>query len=455
MEYGFVTVLPPVLAIVMALLTRHVLLSLFVGVIAAQCIMADYNLFDTAAGTATLFLSLLGEAWIIKTLLFALLVGSVMALLKASGGIEGFVELLTRRYALVRSKRSALLLTYVVGLVIFIESSITSLIAGTVGRPLSERYGFSRAKLAYVCDSTAAPVCSLIMINGWGALVLGLLATQISSRVIEGESIAWLLDALRYNFYAMVALAVTFTVIWFDLKVGEDRTPSHAQRLESHVDVSHAPSALLMLLPVGVMLVTVFVVLYITGEGSMLHGSGSSAIFYSQVMTLIFMLLYYVFQQTMSLKTYIREAAAGLKSMWEITLILLLAFAMGAATQELGTGSYLATFSSEMVSPTYLAAVIFLLSAVMAFATGTSWGTFSIMIPIAVPMAVGMDANVALCIGAAISGGVFGDHCSPISDTTIIASLAAGCDHVEHVVTQLPYALFCGVVALIFFIAFS
>ncbi len=455
MEYGYLSILPPLLAIVMALLTRHVLLSLFVGMLSAQWILADFQIVTTLEGVFELFYSLISEAWIVKTLLFALLVGAVMALLKASGGIEGFIALLTRRYALVRSKRSALLLTYAVGLVIFIESSITSLIAGTIGRPLSERYGFSRAKLAYVCDSTAAPVCSLIMINGWGALVLGLLATQISSGVIEGESTTWLLDALGYNFYAMIALAVTFVVIWFDLRVGKDHAPLHRPRGEDDVTVAPTPSALLMLLPMGVMLVSVFVSLYSTGEGNLLHGSGSSAIFHSQVATLLFMLLYYVPTGVMSLKTYACEAVAGVKSMREITLILLLAFAMGASTQELETGSYLAAFSRDIVSPSYLAGVIFVLSAIMAFATGTSWGTFSIMIPIAIPMAVGMDANVALCIGAAISGGVFGDHCSPISDTTIIASLAAGCDHVEHVVTQLPYALFCGLSALTLFIAFS
>ena len=454
MEYGYFSVVPPILAIIMALLTRHVLFSLFAGVLSAQYIMADFQLMQTLWGTVALFGSLLGEPWIIKTLLFALLVGSVMALLKASGGIDGFIELLTRRYALVHSKRSALLLTYGVGLVIFIESSITSLIAGTIGRPLSDRYGFSRAKLAYVCDSTAAPVCSLIMINGWGALVLGLLATQISSEVIEGESISWLLDALRYNFYAMTALLMTFVVIWFDLKVGEDRVVSKKYGYH-HATFRPTASALLMLLPIGVMMMTVFISLYITGEGNMLRGSGSSAIFHSQVATLFFMLIYYLLKQVMHVTQYAREALRGLRSMGEITLILLLAFAMGASTQDLGTGMYLAAFSGDVLSPTYLAGVIFLLSAVMAFATGTSWGTFSIMIPVAIPMAVGMDANVALCIAAAISGGVFGDHCSPISDTTIIASLAAGCDHMEHVVTQLPYALISGTFSLGLFIAFS
>jgi Na+/H+ antiporter NhaC len=167
------------------------------------------------------------------------------------------------------------------------------------------------------------------------------------------------------------------------------------------------------------------------------------------------MLAYYLFEKIITPKAWLKEAWSGFASMKTIVLVLLFAFAIGASTQQMHTGEYLASFAHEILSPKYLAAVIFLLASVMAFATGTSWGTFSIMIPIAVPMAVGMDANVALCIGAAISGGVFGDHCSPISDTTIISSLAAGCDHVEHVKTQLPYALFSGIIALILFVVFS
>ncbi len=451
MEYGYLSLFPPLLAILMALFTRHVLFSLFVGIFSAQFIISDFAIVDTLDLIYGLFVTLLAKAWIIKTLIFALLVGSVMSLLKASGGIEGFIDLLSHRYALVKSKRSALILTYVVGVIIFIESSITSLIAGTLGRPLSDRYGISRAKLAYVCDSTSAPVCSLIMINGWGALVLGLIATQISSEVITGDSVNWLLDSLLYNFYAMSALVVTFVVIWFDFKVGERTLPLAKKSLNSRAYTS----ASLMLLPIVIMIITVFASLYITGEGNMLKGSGSTAIFYSQVVTLFSMLVYYLGKKVMSLKVWMREAYIGLKSMREIVLILLFAFAIGASTQELHTGTFLAEFTQNILSPTYLAAVIFLLSGLMAFATGTSWGTFSIMIPIAVPMAVGMDANVALCIGAAISGGVFGDHCSPISDTTIISSLAAGCNHIEHVKTQLPYALFSGSVAIVLFIAFS
>jgi Na+/H+ antiporter NhaC len=210
-----------------------------------------------------------------------------------------------------------------------------------------------------------------------------------------------------------------------------------------------------MLLPIFLLIILVFVFLYITGDGNMLKGSGSSSIFYTTLSTLIFMLFYYVGTKNMSLSVWGATAFKGAKELFSIAMILLFAFAIGKVTSELNTGLYLASLASENLNINLLAAVVFLLSSVMAFATGTSWGTFSIMIPVAVPMAVGMDANVALAIGAVISGGVFGDHCSPISDTTIISSLAADCEVIEHVKTQLPYALLSGTIAFVSFIIFS
>jgi Na+/H+ antiporter NhaC len=171
--------------------------------------------------------------------------------------------------------------------------------------------------------------------------------------------------------------------------------------------------------------------------------------------TLGFMYVLYVVFGDMKTSVYVRASVSGAKKLSGIALVLLFAFAIGKVTTELQTGLYLASFASENLSPSLLAAAIFLLSSVISFSTGTSWGTFSIMIPIAVPMAVGLDADVALAMGAVISGGVFGDHCSPISDTTIISSLASECDVIEHVQTQLPYALISGFIALLLFILFA
>ncbi|MEN8303548.1 MAG: Na+/H+ antiporter NhaC family protein [Campylobacterota bacterium] len=377
-----------------------------------------------------------------------------MALIEKSGGIDGFVEFAHNKQALVKSPRSALMISYIIGVVIFIESSITSLIAGAVGKPLCDKEGVSRAKLAYVCDSTSAPISSLIVLNGWGALLLGLISAQIAEGIIGGDSVEVLISSLLYNFYAMSALIITFLSVWFNIDIGPMKNTKPIAFKES-ASLTEYPSMWLMILPIILMVVSVFVFLYITGDGDILKGSGSSSIFYTMLFTLGFMFLYYVGSKNITPKVYTQTTLLGAKKLFPIALILLFAFAIGKVTTDLGTGLYLASLADENLSIYLLGAVIFLLSSLIAFSTGTSWGTFSIMIPVAVPMAVAMDANVALAIGAVISGGVFGDHCSPISDTTIISSLATDCEVVEHVRTQLPYALISGVVALLLFIVFS
>jgi Na+/H+ antiporter NhaC len=441
------------LAIALALYSRNVVLSLFGGTLLGLFILHDYSLFATIDATLSLFISLLSEAWILKTLAFAILVGSVMELLERSGGISGFVEYMTKRTKFVTSPRSALMVSYIIGVIIFIESSITSLIAGAVGRPLCDREGVPHAKLAFVCDSTSAPISSLIVLNGWGALLLGLIATQIDAGMIDGDSVAWLLQSVFYNFYAMSALVVTFIAIWFGVDIGAMKyaTPpsTHAHlQLKKHAPIYY------MVLPIVVMISSVFGFLYLTGDGNILKGSGSSSIFYTMLVTLFVMYILYVLKGSMSTKSYTTAAFRGAKKLFGIAVILLLAFAIGKVTGELKTGLYLASLANDTLSPALLAGVIFLLSSVISFSTGTSWGTFSIMIPVAVPMAVGLDADVALAMGAVISGGVFGDHCSPISDTTIISSLASDCEVIEHVKTQLPYALISAFIALLFYFVF-
>ncbi|MBU1928062.1 sodium:proton antiporter [bacterium] len=378
-----------------------------------------------------------------------------MALIEASGAIEGFIDYVQHKKGLVKSERAALLLSYIVGVVIFIESSITALISGAVGKPFCHIYKTPQAKLAFVCDSTSAPISSLIALNGWGALLLGLITTQISEGVLTGESVHVLIDSLLYNFYSMSALLVTFLFIWFKIDIGPMK---YAQYRPSPLEFSsHTKSAsmYLMLWPILLMVAFVFIFLYITGNGDMFKGSGSSSIFYTMLSTLVFMFVYYVAGKNMSVGEWSKTSLLGAKKLFPIAMILLFAFAIGEVTSELKTGLYLASLASDSLNPYFLAAVIFLLSSIISFSTGTSWGTFSIMIPVAAPMAVGMDANIALCLGAVISGGVFGDHCSPISDTTIISSMAAECEVIEHVKTQLPYALISGLIALVLFVIFS
>jgi len=441
------------LAIALALYSKNVILSLLGGIVLGAFILNDFSLFSSIEAVFNLFFSLLSEAWILKTLAFAVLVGSIMALIEKSGGIEGFVDFMQHKAGLVKSPRAALMLSYFIGVVIFVESSITSLIAGAVGKPFCQKYKIPSAKLAFVCDSTSAPISSLIILNGWGALLLGLISTQISLGVINVDAIDILIKSIFYNFYSIAVLAVTFLFVWFNIDIGAMKNASFTPK--GVAMSSGGASMFYMLLPIVLMVFLVFLFLYITGGGDILKGSGSSSIFYTMLTVLLFTLFYFVGTKNMTLSLWSKTALDGAWKLLPIALILLFAFAIGEMTTKLQTGQYLASLATQNLSVVFLAAVLFLIGSVISFSTGTSWGTFSIMIPVAMPMAVAMDANIALCIGAVISGGVFGDHCSPISDTTIISAMASDCDVIEHVQTQLPYALIGGGVAFVLFVLFG
>jgi len=425
------------------------LVSLFGGILAGTLVIQHFNILTTLQSLVELTYKLLTTPWILKTFGFMLLMGAVMRLMERSGGVSGFVHMLSSQLEVVKSERATLVLVYIIGIVIFIETSITVLIAGAVGRPLCDAHGISRAKLAYVCDSTSAPVGSILMFNGYGALMLGLITTQMELGYLQGESVSWLISAVALNFYAILALLLTFIVIWFKLDIGAMR---HAVVKHEKASIERGSHPLYMLVPIGLMIGGVFLFLYITGDGNILKGSGSSSIFYTMLLTLTLSGLYFAMAKVLPFKTVVTESIVGMRSMVGVTTILLFAFGIGQVTNDMQTGVYIASYLEGIEIYGWLAGIVFLLAAVISFSTGTSWGTFSIMVPIAIPVAASIDANMALVLGAVISGGVFGDHCSPISDTTIITSMATGCDHIEHVKTQLPYALLSGFIAFALFV---
>ncbi len=415
-----------------------------------EFIIADFHPLETLLLTFERFSALLSEGWVLKTLAFAIMVGSVMTLIERSGGVNGLVHELSVKRSLVTTKRGALMPSFIAGIIVFIESSITSLVAGAIGRPFCDRHGISRAKLAFVCDSTSAPVCSLIPLNGWGALLLGLIGGQISAGFIGGESATWLIQSIAFNFYAFMALVVTFIAVWFEIDIGPMR---HSLPAHTDMECQDAQGEIgFFFWPIVWMIGGVIVFMFITGNGDIFKGSGSSSIFYTLLITLILMFGYYRYKNALSVSDFWDSALSGARSMTPIALILLFAFAIGGVSSDMEVGQYLASFIGDYLPSEYLAGAIFILAAIIAFATGTSWGTFSIMLPIAIPLAVGLDAPVALAMGAAISGGVFGDHCSPISDTTIISAMASGCSVEEHTQTQLPYALIAAGIAFVLFI---
>ena len=441
----------------MALFTRQVFVSLLSGIILGELILLGGNLLEFIPVTVDRLLSQFYEEWKIKTLFFVIMVGAIIRLISTSGGIEAFIAYVSQKR--IKNKKDTLLMGYFIGILIFLESSITALVVGTLTKPLAARYKISKAKLAYLCDCTSSPVCSLFPFNGWGALLLGLIGVQIAQGVIEGEKLSLLVYAIPLNFYAITTMLVLFTVIYTNrdfgpMKKAEDEAIQTNENVQFHFEDSNV-SMNAMFYPIAVMLFSVPLFLYLSGKGNILEGSGSSSIFYSVLSTLVFMAVYYGAKKIMSFEKYFLELKLGAGSMVGIGAILLLAFALGEVTVELQTGPYLASLVQGALNPSYLAGLIFIIAAMISFSTGTSWGTFSIMIPIALPMAAVLDAHIPLVIAAVISGGVFGDHCSPISDTTIISAMAADCETIEHVRTQLPYALLSGAISLGLFISFG
>ena len=447
MEYGILSIAIPLLTIFLAIITKDVIVSLVGGIFAGLLVLNGYDPLTAFVALFDGIIALFSEGWIAKTLLFALMIGAIIKLLSLSGAVDSFVLYLSRKAKKIDSPKGAMLLAYIIGVVIFIESSITSLVAGTVAKPLCDKNGVSRAKLAYICDSTSAPICSLIPLNGWGALLLGLIISAVDTNVISGDPVSLLIASIPYNFYAIFTLIIVLFVIYFKFDIGPMKESLPQPYHPNQLNIESKPTPYPMLLPIIVMVLAVPAGLYLTGKGDIFKGSGSTSVYYGVIVTLFFMYFYYVFGKIISHKMYFKGFYEGLGEMIPVVMILLFALFIGKVIGDLGTAKYLAHLLSGNISPLFVPMLVFLVAAVTAFSTGTSWGTFSIMMPIGLALAATMGVDIPLIIAAVISGGIFGDHASPISDTTIISSMAAGCDHVEHVRTQLPYALIGGIFA--------
>jgi len=454
---GVLSVVIPLFIIIMAIITKDVVVSLLSGIFLGELVTHGFNPFSALIALLDGFIGLFAEGWITKTILFALLVGSIIKLLSKSGAVDGFVHYLSEKQQMLDSPRGALMLAYILGIIIFIESSITSLVAGTVAKPLCDKHGVSREKLAYVCDSTSAPVCSLIPFNAWGALLLGLIVTGINDKVIEGDGISLLIESILYNFYSIITIFMVLGVILFNINFGPMAKAKAVKFkvVEKKEQGSHV-SPWAMVLPLLVLVFMVPLSLYYTGNGDILKGSGSTSVFYAVIGTLIFTYIYYLSKGYLKHKEYFDSLYEGIADMIPIGLILLLAFLIGNIIKDLGTANYIAdALKAANVSAFILPLLIFLVSALTAFSTGTSWGTFSIMMPIALGLTATFGLPIPLMIGAVISGGIFGDHVSPISDTTIISSMASGCEHISHVRTQMPYALVAAGLASLMYLGFG
>ncbi len=482
MEYGFLSVLPPVIAIVLALRTKQVYLALLFGIWFSWLIINKFNFLTGTLATVEGMVNVFKSEGNTRTIMFSALVGSLLLFIQYSGGVQGFIKLLTKIIDRLEHKKSGYsrrvvqLLAMVTGILLFVETSISSLTVGTLYRPVFDKMKIPREKLAYIADSSSAPSSILIPFNAWGAFIMGLLLNQGFNNPFE-----LMIASLPYNFYPILAILIVFGVIFFKKDIGpmakaEKRTretgkllndnakPMISEEITSYKPKKGVvPKAFNMIVPLVVMVLMMPVNLAFTGWSAVKmptsfsdhffqaigQGSGSSSVLYAVLTAILASMILYRIQGIMKTKEMIDISLKGISELMPLALLMLLAFAIGNACNELGTGAYVANWSKEWLSPEYLPVIIFIISSFIAFSTGTSWGTFAIMMAISLPMAEVHQASVPLVIAATLGGGVFGDHCSPISDTSIISSMASASDHIDHVNTQLPYALLGGGLAAI------
>ena len=465
--YGWLSIVPPIVAIALAIRTKQVYLSLGLFVFLGWTIMSAWNPVTGMIRSVEVYLEQVTSADNARVLLFSSLIGAMITLTQASGGMEGFVNRVDER-GLAKSKRSVGLLTIAVSFCVFLESNFSLLVTGSVARPLFDKCRISREKLAYIIDATCAPKLILIPLNAWGAYITGLLLTQ---DVANANTL--LFAALSFNFYAILAIALALFVVITGWNIGpmreaERRVSEEGKLLRDGAEplVSEEVSttkaeegvpkrAVNMVLPILVMVVTVPIVLWMTGDGSIPNGSGSQAVLWGVIVGLIVAVAMYRLQGILTVKQSTDHIIKGIQGLIPVVIVLSLAFAIAATTRSLGTGEFVANAARQVLSPSIVPAIVFLLACFIAFSTGTSWGTFAIMIPIVIPMVDMIGLHQGLTVAAALGGGIFGDHCSPISDTTIVASMASATDHIDHVRTQLPYALIAAGGATILFLAFG
>ncbi len=465
--YGWLSILPPVIAIALAIKTKQVYLSLGLFVWLGWTIMSSWNPVVGLVKSVDVFVGQVTAPDNARILMFSTLIGAMMTMTQVSGGTEGFVGWIDRR-GLARSKRSVGLLTVIVSAGIFLESTFSLLVSGSVARPLFDKCRISREKLAYIIDATCAPKLILIPLNAWGAYVAGLLLAQGVADVN-----ALLAGAVVLNFYAILAILLVLVVVVTGWDIGPMRAAERrvaeegkllrdgAEPMVSTDVTMTAPKegvplrAMNMVVPILVMTVTVPIVLLMTGDGDIRSGSGSQAVLWGVIVGLLVAVVMYRLQGILTIKESTDQVMKGIQGLIPVVIVLSLAFAIGATTRALGTGEFVAEAARRALNPGFVPALVFLLACFIAFSTGTSWGTFAIMIPIVMPMVEVLDLHPALSVAAALGGGIFGDHCSPISDTTIVASMASATDHIDHVRTQLPYALVAAGAATVLFAVFG
>jgi len=465
----FMALAPPIIAIVLALVTKEVYSSLFIGVLAGALLYSNFNpigAFNAIVNDG--LIANVGDVWNAGILIFLVLLGIMVALVNAAGGSAAFGRWAKEH---VKTRVGAMLATFVLGVLIFIDDYFNCLTVGSVMRPVTDGHKISRAKFAYIIDATAAPICMIAPISSWAAAVTSVVGSE--------NGLTYFIRAIPYNFYSLltIVMVIAMAVMKFDygpMAIHERNAMNgdlfSGEYLGENVDeeVSAKGKVIDLILPVVVLIVMCVIGMIYTGgffdasgdaymniATAFANADASAGLAWGALISVILTVIYLCARKVITFKTAMDAIPKGFCAMVPAVIILVFAWTLGGITRGmLGADIFvkLAIGGSAEALSSFLPAVIFLIAFGLAFATGTSWGTFGILLPIVITVFSGAGEIMVIAMSACLAGAVCGDHCSPISDTTIMASAGAQCNHVNHVSTQLPYALTVAAVSTVAYI---
>ena len=449
---------PPVIAIVLALITKEVYSSLFIGIVSGALFYSNFNVVGAVNAIVNDgLIANVGDSWNAGILIFLVLLGIMVALVNAAGGSAAFGRWAKTH---VKTRAGAMLATFALGVLIFIDDYFNCLTVGSVMRPVTDGHKISRSKFAYIIDATAAPICMIAPISSWAAAVAGVVGSE--------HGLSYFIQAIPYNFYSLLTIVMVIAMAVMKFDYGPMRRHelnalagdlfSEGDRVDNQdEEVSAKGKVIDLILPVLTLIICCVVGMIYTGgffdpeSGSYLNlvtafsgCDASSGLSLGALVALVFTVLYLMARRVISFRTAMDAIPKGFKAMVPAIIILVFAWTLGGITRGmLGADIFVkeAVGQAAGALQALLPAVIFLIAFGLSFATGTSWGTFGILLPIVITVFTGAGEILVIAMSACLAGAVCGDHCSPISDTTIMASAGAQCNHVNHVSTQLPYAL--------------
>ncbi|NPV43455.1 MAG: Na+/H+ antiporter NhaC family protein [Firmicutes bacterium] len=478
-EFGALSVLPPLVAITLCIITKEVIPSLFIGAWVAGTMLSGWNPINGFGKSVEFLWNSLGDPWGARIVLTSLTMGGLVGIMRIGGGIDAAVRWITSR---IKTAKGALLATELAGFIIFFEDYVNTLVVGTTMGPITEDYKISKEKLSYIVDATAAPLACIAGISSWIAYMVGQIGTQFNDLGISFSAYVAYLKSIPFVLYNIIALVLLTYVILSERDIGpmlaaERRARKTGKLLRDGAqplimtesdELAPSPETPRRLINFIVPLVSlvglIFLLLIRTGGWPQVslaeaigEGSSSIALVWGSFGSVLITIVLYRIQGLTTLSNLFKGFMEGMRSIFFGTLILVFAWGIGSAIKEVGTAKFIVNATSGILSPGLIPLITFITGAIISFSTGTSYGTMAVLMPIVVPLlyststSAGLDPMVYMfaTIGAVFAGAVFGDHCSPISDTTIMSSMFSGADHIDHVNTQIPYAILAAVGALV------